>query len=98
MLRNFCVGVAMIALFSASAVAQPEDPDIVVVGERLEQVTREYVTALAAPSVREDQLARWDERVCVGVAGLSASDGQMNLAGACTEHACVRERNLVPAR
>lgn len=77
MLRNFCIGATMIALCSASAVAQPADPDIVVVGERLEQVTREYVTTLAAPSMREDQLARWDERVCVGVAGLSPSDGQM---------------------
>lgn len=77
MLRNVCVAVTAIALCSTSATAQPADSDIVVVGERLEQVTRDYVTAVSAPSVRENQLARWDERVCVGVTGLSASDGQM---------------------
>lgn len=77
MIRMLCAGAALIALCSASAAAQPADPDIVVVGERLEQVTREFVTEIAAPSLREDQLARWDELVCVGVAGLSATDGQM---------------------
>lgn len=69
---------AAFALISAPiAIAQQPDNDIVVVGERLQEVASQFATEIAAPSMREDQLARWDERVCVGTAGLSPEQGQL---------------------
>jgi hypothetical protein len=70
--------VAAFVLISAPiAIAQQPDNDIVVVGERVEEVATQFATEIAAPSMREDQLARWDERICVGTAGLSPEQGQL---------------------
>lgn len=77
MCRTALIVAACVVLWAPLTAAQQQGDDIVVVGERLEEVTRTFVEELAAPSLREDQLARWDERVCVGIAGLSAEDGQM---------------------
>jgi hypothetical protein len=76
MLRSICL-TAIVLVSTASATAQQPDQDIVVVGERLEETASTFVNEIAVPSLREDQLARWDERVCVGVAGLSAEQGQI---------------------
>jgi hypothetical protein len=53
----------------------PPDPnsarldDVVVEGRRLEQLAREFISDVAAPT-RQRGLARWNTRLCVGVAGL----------------------------
>lgn len=70
-------GAAAALVVIGAPLASAQDNDIVVVGERLEQVASQFATELAAPSQREDQLARWDERVCVGMAGLSPEQGQI---------------------
>jgi len=57
--------------------AWAQDPDIVVVGERLEQLTSSFVEEVSVPSLREDQLARWNEVICVGAVGLSPADAQL---------------------
>ncbi|MEZ5957979.1 MAG: hypothetical protein R3C27_12295 [Hyphomonadaceae bacterium] len=53
-----------------------QEPDIVVHGDRLDEIASQFTTEVAAPSMREDQLARWDERVCVGIVGLAPEQGQ----------------------
>jgi len=69
--------IAMLLLAAGATAAAAQEPEIVVVGDRLEQTATQFATELAAPSLREDQLARWDESVCVGVAGISAEQGQV---------------------
>jgi hypothetical protein len=73
--KSVIIGASLALLSAAPVMAQPAD--IVVVGERLEEVATQFATEVAAPSLREDQLARWDERVCVGLAGLSQEQGQV---------------------
>jgi hypothetical protein len=46
------------------------DEAIVVEGRRTEDVIRAFVSDMALPSPRQGQLARWDRRICPGVAGL----------------------------
>jgi hypothetical protein len=78
-MNNFrCIVAAVLALTVSGgiAVAQTAEPEIVVTGERVEEQIRNFVTALSAPPAREDQLARWDQEVCVGVIGLRARYGQ----------------------
>ena len=50
--------------------------DIVITGSRTQEAIRNFVTELSAPPSREDQLARWDREVCVGVMGIRARYGQ----------------------
>lgn len=72
MLRRVFLAVAVAAAGASPALAQDEAaPDIVVVGERLLEVSRSFATEIGAPSLREDQLARWDDQICVGASGLS---------------------------
>jgi hypothetical protein len=71
-----CAAVAALALLSLSpAAAQESAPatqssEIVVVGERTEEAVRNFVGAMSATPREVDQLARWDRRICPGVAGL----------------------------
>jgi hypothetical protein len=74
MFRYPAAALAITALLCGSALAQ--EPDIVVVGERLEEMTSSFVQQVSVASTREDQLARWDEQLCVGAAGLTPEDGQ----------------------
>jgi|CXWL01.1.fsa_nt_gi hypothetical protein len=62
------------ALNQASA-SQGED-EIVVTGLRLRELIGEFVGEVSAAAPAEDQMARWDRRICPGVAGLSARHGQ----------------------
>lgn len=69
MIRLFAF--AALSFFAAGpAAAQQTEPDIVVVGERTEEAVRGFVAAMSAPARGVDQLARWDRRICPGVAGL----------------------------
>jgi hypothetical protein len=52
------------------AVAQEAEPDIVVVGERLQEMVRSFVGEVAEAPGGEQQMARWDRSVCPLVAGL----------------------------
>lgn len=50
------------------------DDDIVVTAER--EVLRAFVSELTQPNAHEDQVARWDSRVCLRVAGVDQRHGQ----------------------
>lgn len=50
--------------------------DIVVMGNRVEELATAYTGAVAVPAPSEDQLARWNDRLCPGVVGLAAADAQ----------------------
>lgn len=78
-----CAAFAALALLSLSPAAAQEasapttqSSEIVVVGERTEEAVRNYVAAMSAPQRGADQLARWDRRICPGVAGLRARYAQ----------------------
>ncbi|MCX7357095.1 MAG: hypothetical protein NT015_02935 [Alphaproteobacteria bacterium] len=74
---NVRVCVIMFALLATPAFAQTDDSsnDLVVRGVRPEQI-QSFVeqVAVAPPSV--DQIARWDDALCLSVAGLSVEQGQ----------------------
>jgi hypothetical protein len=73
--------LAALALsFSAPVAAQAQtvnEEELVVTGQRVEEAIRSFVEELSAPPTSEDQLARWDRRICPGVAGVRARQGQM---------------------
>ena len=76
-----CAVLAALALFSLSPASAQETPpaasgDIVIVGERTEEAVRNFVAAMSAPQLGADQLARWDRRICPGVAGLRTRHAQ----------------------
>jgi hypothetical protein len=77
-----CAVLAALALSSFSPASAQEAPpaapsgDIVIVGERTEEAVRNFVAAMSAPQLGADQLARWDRRICPGVAGLRARYAQ----------------------
>lgn len=72
MLRHILLAVTVAAAGTSPVHAQGDAaPDIVVVGERLVEVSRTFATEIGAPSLRENQLARWDDEICVGASGLS---------------------------
>ena len=69
----FYAGFAFALL--ASAAAAQEAPttaseEVVVTGQRTEEVVRTFVNEISVEMGRTDQLARWDRRICPGVAGL----------------------------
>lgn len=74
-MRKVFLIAAALALLSPPALAQP-DADIVVVGDPVEHQAQEFIDDIGAPSMQEDQLARWDESICVGATGFTASDAQ----------------------
>lgn len=68
---------AIWAAFVACALAAPaqagqpqQESDIVVTAERLHEQLRSFVGEVSQPPLREDQLARYNHRVCPGVIGL----------------------------
>jgi hypothetical protein len=72
---NRAIAAAALAFaIGGSAWAQETNPseDIVVVGERLHDMVRNFVGEVAAAPGSEGQIARWDRKVCPLVAGLPA--------------------------
>ena len=57
------------------AAPTPDDP-IVVTGQRTREAIRSFVRQMAAAARSENQLARWDRKICPGVAGLQARYAQ----------------------
>ncbi|MGE0530560.1 MAG: hypothetical protein AB7G40_02495 [Hyphomonadaceae bacterium] len=72
MLRRFIAAAALAVWAPASAIAQDSqsEPDIVVVGERLQEMVRSFVGEVAEAPGSEQQMARWDRTICPLVAGL----------------------------
>lgn len=82
-MRLAAIASLVLALFAAPAAALQQSPDaqaqgseddIVVTAER--EVLRSFVSELTQPNPHEDQIARWDSRVCLRVAGVDARHGQ----------------------
>ena len=77
MIRRFVL--AAVLAFSLTpantAIAQPSD-EIVVTGNRVEEVAQAFAAEVASAPAAEDQYARWNHDLCVSVAGLSAADAQ----------------------
>lgn len=78
MFRRLFAVAALAVLTPASAMAQDEqgEPDIVVVGERLQEMVRSFVGEVATAPSGEQQMARWDRKVCPLIAGLPARQMQ----------------------
>lgn len=76
-MNRFVAIAALALLFSSPAFAQDDTPqsDIVVTGVRPEQI-QSFVEQVSAVPPSVDQLARWDEDICLAVAGLPAEQGQ----------------------
>jgi hypothetical protein len=75
----FSLALAALA-FSGLAQAQAPAPEasetVVVTGQRTEEAVRTFVDEIAVSMRGGDQLARWDRRICPGVAGLRARYAQ----------------------
>ena len=68
-------GLALGLLASAGAAAAQEpapapSEEVVVTGQRTEEAIRAFVDEVSVAMGSADQLARWDRRICPGVAGL----------------------------
>ncbi|MCX7357096.1 MAG: hypothetical protein NT015_02940 [Alphaproteobacteria bacterium] len=74
MMRRYAAVLAACVLSSIAmpAMAQdsPPENDLVVVGERLQEMVRGFVGEIATAPGGEQQMARWDGRICPLVAGL----------------------------
>lgn len=67
---------ALAAVGFASPVAAQQEEEIVVTGLRLREMVREFVGEVAVAVPSENQLARWDRRVCTQLAGLGPRQAQ----------------------
>lgn len=82
MIRTAAGLMAAVALFALSTASgqQPGEPepqsDIVVTGVRPEQI-QAFVEQVSAVPPSVDQIARWDDDICVSLAGLGAAQGQI---------------------
>lgn len=67
----------LVVVGPASAQQQPQqEEDIVVVGERLQEMVRSFVGEVSVAPGGEQQMARWDRKICPLVAGLPARQMQ----------------------
>jgi hypothetical protein len=80
-MRRLIIAIAALAAFQTPALAQQgaDEPDIVVTGD-LRDVVREFVGEVSAASTSEDQLARWDRRICPGIVGLRNAERAQHVA------------------
>jgi hypothetical protein len=71
---------ALAAILSAAAPAMAqgttESDDIVVTAERLNEMIREFVGEVSVAQEGENQIARWDRRICPQIAGLQRRQAQ----------------------
>jgi hypothetical protein len=58
------------ALAQAPAPGSAADASIVVVGQATQEAVRSFVEEMSAAPRGADQLARWDRRICTGIAGV----------------------------
>jgi len=78
MMKAFSAAFAMAfaAVATPAFAQQTDEEDIIVVGERLQEMVRDFVGEVAVAPGSEQQLARWDGRICPLVAGLPARQMQ----------------------
>jgi hypothetical protein len=73
---TLALAAAICVVFMQTATAQdagptsPTEGEIVVEGRRTAEAVQAFVDNMALPTERNGQLARWDRRICPGVAGL----------------------------
>jgi hypothetical protein len=74
--KTLALGAALFlaAAFSSAAAQTPSD-DIIVTAASREQ-SQAFVSQIAIAPATAEQLGRWDDAICVGVAGLPARQGQ----------------------
>lgn len=78
-------GMAHAQAPSAPPPANPEAPDperdkVVVTGKPLDEAIREFVDGIASSSSKsQNQMARWDQRICPGLLGLKPEVAQLFL-------------------
>jgi hypothetical protein len=64
-------GAIALAFGALSSAQQSQDNgEIVVTGERMRTILHDFVADISAPS-GENQIARWDHRICTGVFGMT---------------------------
>jgi hypothetical protein len=78
-MRSVVLSLFLLSM-GASAAAQGPTPesarDIIVTGQRTEEAILNFVDQLAITARGTDQVARWDQRICPGVAGLKTRYAQ----------------------
>ncbi len=70
------VGALAALMLASPAEAQPVNDDIIVTAPELEAAARTFAREVSTPPAREDQLSRFEERICPGVVGLDERQGQ----------------------
>lgn len=71
--RSAAFVVALFATGATGAAAQDNgqtEDEIVVTGQRLEEILQSFVGEVSVAPSSENQLARWDRRICPGVVGM----------------------------
>jgi hypothetical protein len=63
-------------LLSGAAVAQSSSDELVITGERLQELTAAFAGEIAVAPTAADQYARWNFRLCPSVAGIAAAEAQ----------------------
>lgn len=77
------MGALSLALTRAVAPASAQEGpaadsgDIVVTGVRLEEMAQSFVSEVSAAPRAEDQVARWNDRICPGAVGLAEPAAQL---------------------
>lgn len=79
-MRTFLVAAALSCALAGQSSAQSDtshgDTNVTVQGGSIEEVARGFIGEVSAPVARRDMLPRWDGKVCAGVTGLNAAQGQ----------------------
>lgn len=79
-MRSAALAIALLLQPATAGVALAQEgvteDELVVTGRRVDDAVRNFVNEITAPPSREDQLARWDREICVGVIGIRARYGQ----------------------
>jgi hypothetical protein len=78
MMRDILAACVTIGFFSVATVSYGQEavePEIVVTGVRAERL-QAFVEQVSAPSPAADQIARWDDDICMSVLGLDQEQGQ----------------------
>lgn len=69
-------GVFSALVFATPAAAQRANDDIVVIAPDVEEAARAFAREVAEPPAREEQLTRFENRVCPGVVGMNTRQAQ----------------------
>lgn len=74
--HGLALSIALVASAPAAAQDAHEEEEIVVTGNRLQELVQEFVGEVAVAPGGERQMARWDGKICPLVAGLPARQMQ----------------------